>query len=102
MNGELRMFAREPIEQFELILISRPLIYILESGDNFKESFMSFLKEIENYYLYDAVFEENIHMLPCQCHPRLVERQNFYQQYRGQAKAMPKKELFNKMQRCIF
>lgn len=63
---------------------------------------MSFLKEIENYYLYDQVFEENIYMLPCKCHPCLPQREEYYNQFRGQARPLPKKELFNKMQRCIF
>jgi hypothetical protein len=50
---EFRYFAKEPISQYEIILINKPLIYIKETGSRFKESFIVFLKEIENYYLYD-------------------------------------------------
>jgi hypothetical protein len=57
IQDELRYYAREPIAQYELLLIAKPFIYIQESGGNFKDSFMSFLKEIEIYYLYDETFE---------------------------------------------
>jgi hypothetical protein len=39
-GGEVRAVAREAISQYETILVSRPLIYVEESGRNFKESFM--------------------------------------------------------------
>jgi hypothetical protein len=40
--------------------------------------------------------------LPCKCHPRLTEREQYFNSFKRMAKPMPKKELFNKMQRCIF
>lgn len=52
-EDELRYYSKEAISQYEVLLISKPLIYIKETGTKFKESFIVFLKEIENYYLYD-------------------------------------------------
>lgn len=39
-GGEGRLAAREGIHQWEPILVVRPLIYVAESGQNFKDSFM--------------------------------------------------------------
>ena len=63
---------------------------------------MCFLREIEEYYLYDEGFEESVHMLPCVCHPFLAQRKEYHKNFAGRARGVPKKELFNKMQRCIF
>ena len=39
-GGEGRLVAREGLEQWEPILVVRPLIYVAECGQNFKDSFM--------------------------------------------------------------
>ena len=101
-EGELRYFAKKDIARHELLLVGKPLLY-MSGGAHFKEWFSEFLREVETYYLFDAGYEQAVHCLPCKCHPTLLERQQYYHKhFKGITAPLPRKELFNKMQRCIF